>query len=334
MTQSRFVTAETLTPDGAVEKVWDNAYERHRVRRRLWNLPRSEWEDARERFRDLAQLSQRALPSLVAVGEEERTLCLVEDHIDGETLQALLDRDEPPNESDVARMMIPVVGALGAMHELFMGHGAIDTRSVVVDADGQAYLVGAGAREALPDSDFDALSEVLVRAFHEPTEDSGALVQDLRTGKLRDCAKVAARLRELLSEEALEEQAGIEEAFGLGGEPLEASVEELSESEEDDFDFGWPAGDELDFQRRADDRRMLRWFAIGTGAIATIGLVAAIDLGGSREEVVAPLEPEGPIEFASIEGDPLDDAPEEPVRRVDGLGKWLIRREDGARHPT
>ncbi|MEM6929414.1 MAG: hypothetical protein AAF602_20915, partial [Myxococcota bacterium] len=163
---------------------------------------------------------------------------------------------------------------------------------------------------------------------------SGALVQDLRTGKLRDCAKVAARLRELLTEDALEEQAGIEDAFGLGGEPLEAPVEDLSESEEDDFDFGWPAGDELDFQRRADDRRMLRWFAIGTGAIATIGLVAAIDLGGTPSEVVVPLEPEGPIEFASIQGDPLDDAPEEPVRRVDGLGKWLIRREDGARHPT
>jgi len=333
MANVRFVDPEPLTSDGAVEKVWDTLHERPRVRRRLWNLPRSEWEEARERFRDLAQLSARALPRLVAVGEEDRVLTLVEDHIAGQTLEERLAGDDPPDLVASVKILVPVVQAVGAMHELFLGHGGIDTRSIVVDDDGVGHLVGAGAREALPDMDFDALSEVMVRAFEQPTDETSALIRDLRQGKLRDCARVAERLLELVPDGG-SELGDIDDTFGYA-EPLEAPVEEESEGD-DAYDFGgWPGVDDLERQRRDDDRRMLRWFSMGTAAIALIGLAAAVDLDGADAPPDEASAPEGPVDFASIHDDawtgPEDD---DEARRVDGLGKWRVQREEGGRHPA
>lgn len=325
MVEPRFVDSEILTEDGSVEKVWDTLYQCPRVRRRLWNLPRSEWEEARERFRDLAQISRSALPRLVAVGEEERTLTLVEDYVEGEPLSARLARDQLLTIPELVKLFTPIVYSLGSMHELFMGHGGINAQAIVIDEDDRGWLVGAGAREALPDMDFEALAEVMVRAIQTPNEESSALVHDLRSGKLRDCSKLVERLRDLVSEDDFESEGAMDEIFGEA--PLEADVEDLSESE-DDFDFGWPTGDELDLQRRADDRKMLQWFAAGTGAIATIGLIAAMGVEERPSEVVA-LTPEGPVEFALA-----DEPPTEAPPRVEGLGKWRVHREDGTRHPT
>lgn len=327
MARTRFADSESLTTDDAVQKVWDTLHERHRVSRPLWNLPTSEWEEARERFRDLAQLQHPALPRLVAVGEENETLVLVEDFVTGRTLTDQLHDEGPPTLERAVRWLLPVVHAVGAMHQLFMGHGGIDTGSVVIDDDDRAYLVGAGAREALPDMDFGALAEVIGFLIAEPTDETRALLTELRNGKLRDCAKLGQRLRELVPDVDIDLDPTL--AFD---EPLTAEVEDWSESD-DALDFEWAGmGDELDAQRRADDRKMLQWFGLGTAVIAVVGLVSSIDL--ASEIVLDPptdVIPAEDIELASIAGDDEMPAPEP---RVNGLGKWRMTEGAGRRHPS
>ncbi|MEN0067104.1 MAG: hypothetical protein AAGA48_33545 [Myxococcota bacterium] len=331
---ARFVETEVLTADEAVQKVLDTQHDQFRVRRSLWNLPKSEWEEARERFRDLAQLAHPALPQLVAVGEEQRILTLVEDYVDGKTLEERLAEEEPlPIEKAVA-LLIPIVQAVGAMHKLFMGHGGIDTRSIIIDGEGQSWLVGAGAREALPDSDFEALAEVLVRCVLDPTEESVNLVHDLRVGKLRDCKKLLQRLAELVPEGALDGAfPGLDDTFGYT-EPLSAEVEEEADSESED-DFDWVGvSDENETRRRADDRKMLRWFGIGTAAIAVVGLIASVDLGGSSPPPSDTEDVAEAVELASIAPPDGLEEDEIEVARVDGLGKWRVQRVEGRRHPS
>ncbi|WP_456817828.1 hypothetical protein [Cellulomonas sp. URHB0016] len=80
---------------------------------------------------------------------------LVVEHVVGPTLHELRAARAPLCDGEAVTVTIPVAGALAALHDAGLAHGAVDAATVVVQSDGRpvltdlrAVIVGTGTREA------------------------------------------------------------------------------------------------------------------------------------------------------------------------------------------
>ena len=70
MSALRFVDPEPVPGTDTVVRVWDTAFDLPRASRILTQVPEAGWDAVRERVRTLSRVRHRALPPLVAIGDE------------------------------------------------------------------------------------------------------------------------------------------------------------------------------------------------------------------------------------------------------------------------
>lgn len=258
MADERFIDAEPIEGTNQVTKVWDATFLLPRAVRALPLLSPDEASRIRERVRTLARVRHPALPPLVAVGEAEGCVQLVESWVDGRSVEQLVEQDGPLSIRRALGLLSPVVDALRAAHELGIGHGGVDGRSLMLDQVGVPQLVGMGAREGSPADDVSDLGFLMSEVTAEPWPDTlRSLVDEAMGGQLTSLADMSERLR-LIS----------------------ADLDEGSDESELDFDFDFDFEfdpDEVMYDEAAvaGDRRVLALVALGVLAIIGVGIYGA-----------------------------------------------------------
>lgn len=94
----------------------------------------------------MKSLNHPALPRIVDVIDEEYTLCVVMDHIDGEDLDGLLERYGPQSEEVVADWMIEVCDILTYLHSLNppIIYKDLKPANLMLDKDGHIRIIDFG----------------------------------------------------------------------------------------------------------------------------------------------------------------------------------------------
>ena len=85
----------------------------------------------------------------VVPATETRGPCLVQEMLDGETLEACLVRRGPLSLKDAARVIVPIAGALGAAHALGIVHRDLKPQNVML-AEGRVVVLDFGIAKLLP----------------------------------------------------------------------------------------------------------------------------------------------------------------------------------------
>ena len=100
----------------------------------------------------LAQLGQHPqIPSLIAILESSRDLCLVQTYVAGRTLAQRLAADGPFTEKDVRSLLLALLPVLQFIHDQKIIHRDIKPENVVLSAgDGLPVLVDFGAARPVP----------------------------------------------------------------------------------------------------------------------------------------------------------------------------------------
>ena len=100
----------------------------------------------------MPRLSGPHVPAFVARGDFTRLPYIVMEHIEGETLQALVDQAPLPAE-DVVQIGIKVAQALQALHQQHVVHLDIKPSNIMFRATGEAVLLdyGLSRHDQLPD---------------------------------------------------------------------------------------------------------------------------------------------------------------------------------------
>ncbi len=332
----RFVDEEPIEGTLGVFRVWDSTFMLPRAVRVIPGGPDGTWDRAKERVRLLSRVRHPALPPLVAVGEAAGELKLVESWVEGQTLERLLDEDGPMSVPRALGLVSPVVDALRIAYAQGLGHGGIDTRSLMVDQVGVVQLVGLGAREGDLAEDVSSLASVLAEIVGQPWPDTlRSLVDEALGGQLTSLADLSERLR-LIREDLSEEDEDLDFEFDFDFEPDEVPFDEAAV---------------------ANDRRVLALVGIGLLAIVGVGLYGStlpseeLALGEPLAEVEAPAAPLAAAPEAPAAPLPVDRPPpaqgvtaetssgvvDDPRMRVPELGpmrtaagKWRLEVDAGA----
>lgn len=119
-------------------------------------LQRWDAEDCRRFIRGARAAVRIQHPNVVPVlnaGEEDGCLFLVQRYVEGETLQARIERLGPQPEGAVREILRQIASGLGAAHRLDIVHRDVKPANIILSASGQALLTdfglarGAGDRE-------------------------------------------------------------------------------------------------------------------------------------------------------------------------------------------
>ena len=100
----------------------------------------------------LAQLGQHPqIPSLIAILESSRDLCLVQTYIAGRTLAQRLDADGPFTEKQVRSLLLSLLPVLQFIHDQKIIHRDIKPENIVLpEGDDPPVLVDFGAARPIP----------------------------------------------------------------------------------------------------------------------------------------------------------------------------------------
>ncbi|MCX4243983.1 AAA-like domain-containing protein [Paraliomyxa miuraensis] len=152
----------------------------------------------RDRARALARLSHPNVQSIYDVGTARGCVYMALERLEGESLTAWIER-APRSSHELTAVMLSIMSALEAVHELGLVHGRVGPDAVWIDGRGAPRLVGSSPRldpEASPARDVHDACALLHRLLHgepPPAHDAVASVPP-RSG--RDPS--ARSLREVL----------------------------------------------------------------------------------------------------------------------------------------
>jgi eukaryotic-like serine/threonine-protein kinase len=161
----------------------------------------------------LPLLSGPHVPRFVASGDLARTPYVVLEHVEGESLERVVDRAPRPGD-EVARIGAAIADALHAIHRQEVVHGDLKPDNVIIKPDGTAVLIdfGFARHPQVPDllAEQDRLAgsppyispEQVLRVRGDPRSDLfslGVILYELATGELPfDAPETLAGLRERL----------------------------------------------------------------------------------------------------------------------------------------
>ena len=276
MHDARFVDEEPIPGTQTVVRVWDAQHALSRASRSLTELLPEDWDEARERVRVLSRLRHPALPQLVAVGEQEGVLRLVEEWVEGTSLDRRVADDGPLPFDEVRDIMAPVLDALVLAHSIGMAHGGVDAHSILVDQVGSPMLVGMGSHTADLQHDVADLALLLSEVVQAPMPpDLDALIEAAMAEEVTDMAAFSNRFRMLANPEDSDP--------GTLGKDFDFVHGEAS-----DDDFG-----DLDVEIAPQSRLPAVLAAIAVGIVVIAGGLAMVLAGGSAEELgVEPMDEE------------------------------------------
>lgn len=101
-------------------------------------------ERFRREARSLARLRHRHIVPIHDVGECDGHVYFVMDLIEGESLAARLKREGAMNPARAVRLMRQVASAIAYVHERGLVHRDLKPANILIDADGDAYVVDFG----------------------------------------------------------------------------------------------------------------------------------------------------------------------------------------------
>lgn len=312
MSEARFDQHQPISGTETVVQVWDNNFRLPRASRQLAGLAPEEREAARARIRDLSRLSHPVLPQLVAVGEADGQMHLVESWIEGESVGSVLDQDGPLGLERTLELLEPILDALMAIHSTGFGHGSIDADSVMIDQAGSVRLVGLGVRHAEPANDLVDVGFLLSEMAGYPLPDEvEALISDATSEQIPSADALLERLQLIRGEDP----------FGLSEDSL-------------DFDFEvqptLEADEELELPPPPGDRRVLLGFAAGLVFVGLMGWLGLVMSGSPEDTDLAANGELAPVEDGLL----VADGPGVASEALGPRGKWQLVEDAGRGHPT
>ena len=312
MPEARFEQHQPISNTETVVRVWDNNFQLPRASRQLVARDPEEREAARVRIRDLSRLSHPVLPQLVAVGEADGAMHLVESWIEGDSLASLLEREGPLGLERALELLEPVLDALVVIHSTGFGHGGIDADSVMIDQAGSVRLVGLGVRAAQPSVDLADVGFLLSEVAGYPLPDEvEALISDATSERIPSAEAMLERLRTLRGEDP----------FGLSEDSLDFDLEVQPTLDADDLEPLSPPG----------DRKVLLGFAAGMILVGIMGWIGLVTASDPSEEVELGANGElAPVEDGLL----VADGPSPLSAGAGPQGKWRVVEDAGRGHPT
>ncbi|MBX2797110.1 MAG: hypothetical protein KTR31_05565 [Myxococcales bacterium] len=320
MHDDRFVDEEPIEGTSTVVRVWDNQFSLARASRALRDLLAEDWDVVRERVRVLSRLRHPALPQLVAIGDRQGVLCLVEEWVEGRSLDAIVSEDGPLPFPEVQKLLEPVVDALVLVHSMGIAHGGVDAHSVLRDQVGAPMLVGVGAHSADLQHDVADLALLLSEVIQAPMPQSvDELIEAAMTEEVVDMVTFSQRL------------------FAISELPPSTETGPLDMDFDFEPDLGIPSDfDDIEIAPQSRTTATLMMVAI---AILGIGGVLAWWLASGSEEVAAE-ESMAPEEAAEVVEAAPEAGSEEPAAREapepapqtakippGSLGRWEVVRD-------
>jgi hypothetical protein len=103
----------------------------------------------RDEARKVAVLSTPGIARLLDTGEQDGVLYLVREFAPGSSLRRRLEEEGPASPSEVVRIGVAALGALGEAHERGVLHLALDLDDVIVSDDGRVCLIDLGIGAAI-----------------------------------------------------------------------------------------------------------------------------------------------------------------------------------------
>lgn len=150
----------------------------------------------RDEARKVAVLSTPGIARLLDTGEQDGVLYLVREFAPGSSLRHRLEEEGPASPSEVVRIGVAALGALGEAHDRGALHLALDLDDVIASDDGRVCLIDLGIGAAISASRPNDAAALLGDEHLAPEQIAGSDV-DARA----DVFAVASLLFELLTGE-------------------------------------------------------------------------------------------------------------------------------------
>ncbi len=111
---------------------------------------RQDWDWARERFLEeakiLAAFSHPAIVSVHRLIEQNGTVYMVMDYLEGESYEAKLRRiGREPSQEELMNVMVPLLGGLQEVHRHGLIHRDIKPENILINRHGQPVLIDFGS---------------------------------------------------------------------------------------------------------------------------------------------------------------------------------------------
>jgi serine/threonine protein kinase len=128
-------------------------------RRSMWNV-----RLARRQVRAFSQFSQSAVVPFVDVGTSGGLHYLVWPFVNGETLEAKVQRENKLKPDDVARLCLQLAQALNVCHQNAIFHGLIKPSNIMIGSEGQPKLLDFGIGSLLAENEGESLVDTMSTA--------------------------------------------------------------------------------------------------------------------------------------------------------------------------
>ena len=247
-------------------------------------------------------------------------LGLVVEHVPGLSLAQVRAARAPLSDGEAATVAIPVAGALGALHDAGMAHGAVSASAVVVRPDGRPVLTdlrGAILGAGDPEADVRRLVTTILAVL--PT-------QDVELSGTADPPALREALAELLRVPGVEAGRVVDRCFRIA-EPEPVRLPDAGALASSALAAGArrePASSRG--ARRAARARRRRASRVGLAAVALAGVLAAA-------AVAHGLLAAAPVDVVRDRDDPVAAAAELTSRRAAAVGDADPSALDGAEVP-
>ena len=110
-----------------------------------WGLSR-----LRQEAEALGAIEHPNLARILGLVEENGTAYLVEEYVEGQSLEVILERRGKLPEAEIRFLLTPLLDGLEQVHRVGLVHGAIDPAAIVFRPGGVPVLVGFGAPRPTP----------------------------------------------------------------------------------------------------------------------------------------------------------------------------------------
>src|SRR4051812_14276924 len=128
-------------------------------RRSMWNV-----RLARRQVRSFTQFSHPAVVPFVDVGTAGGQHYLAWPLVEGESLEARIQRDGPLSPGEAAALMTQVAQGLAAAHAQGLFHGLLKPSNILIGSEGQARILDFGIGSLLAENEGESLVDTMSTA--------------------------------------------------------------------------------------------------------------------------------------------------------------------------